>query len=202
MKKLFTGCLTAIGAIVVLGVVIVLFSGSGDDTESDASNQNEQETASKQNDDNSGNESDESEVEKAGIGEKATVSNVGFTVNDVRTTKEIDSGNEFTENPTTDGQFVIVDVSIENNKDESITIDSSYFQLITDDGTTYDPTTDGAVTMAIDPDNEFFLQQINPGLSKSGSVVFEVAEDVDAESSVLHAQTGFFGTESIEISLQ
>jgi hypothetical protein len=142
------------------------------------------------------------EVKTAKIGETATVSDVGFTVESVEETNEIDSGNEFIENATTEGKFVIVTAKIENGKKEALTIDSSYFKIKTSDDVEYEPTTDGEVIMAMgDGAGDFFLQQINPGLSKSGKVVFEVPADFNLAETVLYCQTGFFGTESIEISL-
>ncbi|MFB4168288.1 DUF4352 domain-containing protein [Virgibacillus sp. JSM 102003] len=204
MKKLFTGCLTAIGAVLVLGIIIALFSGGDDspDTASGDSGDTKQEETS----DNNGQKKDKSEegkVKKAGIGETATVADVGFTVDNVKTTSEIDSGNEFVENATTSGKFVILDVTVKNDQKEALTIDSSYFKIKSADGTTYEPITDGQVMMAMgDSMGDFFLTQINPGLSKSGKVVFEVSKDLKLKDSVLHSQTGFFGTESIEISLK
>ena len=73
----------------------------------------------------------------------------------------------------------------------------------TEDDTTYEAVSSGEVMMAMgDEGTDFFLEQINPGLSKSGKVVFEVPADLDVSSAVLHCQTGFWGTESIEINLK
>jgi len=127
----------------------------------------------------------------------------GNFVTNAKSTGKIESGNEFTEDATTSGKFVILDMKIKNNKKEALTIDSSYFKIKTQDGTTFEPVTSGEVMMAMGPDaNDFFMTQINPGLSKSGKVVFEVAKDMKLENTVLQAQTGFFGTESIEINLK
>ena len=49
--------------------------------------------------------------------------------------------------------------------------------------------------------DDFFLEQINPNLEKRGKVVFEVGADVNVANAVLQAQTGLFGTESTQISL-
>lgn len=145
---------------------------------------------------------EENEVQDAKIGDTAEVGGVGFTVSDVEETAEIVSDNEFMDNASTDGTFVIVDLDVENGKDESITINSSYFTLITDEGSEYDPITDGEVMMALgDSSRDFFLKQINPGLNKSGKVVFEVGGDVDVSSSTLKAKTGLLGTETVEIKL-
>jgi len=147
-------------------------------------------------------EEESDEVETAKIGEPATIADVTFTVNGVEETSEISSGNEFIDDVTTSGKFVILDITVENGKSESITIDSNYFKVITGDGTEYEPNSSGDVVMALgDEATDFFLEQINPNLDKTGKVVFEVSDDVNLDESVLHAQTGFFGTESIEISL-
>ena len=143
------------------------------------------------------------EVKAFGVGEKATIADVGFTLNGVEETNEINSGNEFIPNATTEGKFIIVDVSIENGQKEALTINSSFFKIKTVDEVEYEATTDGEVIMAMgDNMGDFFLEQINPGLSKSGKVVFEVPADLDLTKAVLYCQTGFWGTETIEIKLK
>ena len=143
------------------------------------------------------------EVKAFGIGEKATIADVGFTLNGVEETNEINSGNEFIPNATTEGKFIIADVSVENGQKEALTINSSFFKIKTTDEVEYEATTDGEVIMAMgDNMGDFFLEQINPGLSKSGKVVFEVPADLDLTKAVLYCQTGFWGTETIEIKLK
>lgn len=198
--------------LLVIIVVIIIATSGGDDENDTSDNANDNtETTDTTNDNgeegtNEGN-TDEAAEEDTGtktakIGEAATTGDVTFTVNDVEESTEIQSGNEFIENATTSGKFVIVDVNVKNGKNEAITINSSFFKIITDDGVEYDPSTNVEVTMALgDAATDFFLEQINPNLDKTGKVVFEVAGDVDLSKTVLRAQTGFFGTESIDISL-
>ncbi|UOQ83590.1 DUF4352 domain-containing protein [Gracilibacillus salinarum] len=194
------------GAIIVIGLIVLgaLFDtgdGEGDGVEvtsGDADVEVKAET-----EDRGAEEEAESEaVKRAGVGDTATIADVSFTVNSVDTTNEISAGNEFIEPATTSGQFVMVDVTIKNDKKESITIDSSFFQLLAADGTEYDPSTDGNVMMNTDPESDFFLTQLNPGIEKSGTVVFEVGADFNVGEAALKAQTGFWGTESIEIGLE
>lgn len=187
MKKfLKIGCLGLI-ALIALIIVIVIFSSGGDDEEVKDSGNNEEENE---------------DVETAKIGVPAEVADVTFTVNEVKETDLIESGNEFIDNAETSGKFVILDVNVENDTDETMTVDSSYFTLITDEGTENDPITSGEAIMALSEDaGDFFLEQINPGLEKDGKLVFEVSEDVDVSKSIIEASTGMFGTESIEISL-
>lgn len=142
------------------------------------------------------------EIVEVGIGVPAMIADVSFTVNSIEETNEIKSSNQFIESAKTEGKYVILEVTVKNEKKEAITIHSSYFKLITTDGVEYDPNTDGAVMMAMMEEEDFFLQQVNPGLSKTGKVVFEVGGDLDLNSAVLRGQTGFWGTEQIEISLK
>ncbi|HLQ84369.1 MAG TPA: DUF4352 domain-containing protein [Pseudogracilibacillus sp.] len=134
------------------------------------------------------------------MGEAATVGDVSLTFKSVEEVNEINSGNEFIDNVTTEGKFIILDIDVKNEKSEAITIDSSLFKL-TNRETTYDPTTSGEVMMAMMGDDDFFLTQINPGLNKSEKVAFEVAGDLDLSKYVLVVSTRSFGTESVEISL-
>lgn len=142
------------------------------------------------------------EVVEVGIGKPATIADVTFIVNSVEETKEIKSGNQFIDNAKTEGKFIILDITVKNDKKESLTIHSSYFKLISADGVEYDPSTDSAVIMAMSDEADFFLQQVNPGLSKTGKVVFEVGPNLDVTTTLLRGQTGFWGTETVEISLK
>lgn len=147
-------------------------------------------------------EEPEEDILEVGIGVPAEIADVSFMVNSIEETNEIKSSNQFVESAKTEGKYIIIDITVKNEKKESITIHSSYFKLITQDGVEYDPSTDGAVMMAMMDEEDFFLQQVNPGLSKTGKVVFEVGADLDLNTAVLRGQTGFWGTESVEISLK
>jgi hypothetical protein len=177
-------------AIIVVGSIV----STGDD----------EEVASPPKEQTGTTDSSEEPIEEIfGIGQKATVADVGFTVNNFEETNEIKSGNEFLENAKTSGKYVIVDVKVENGKKEALTINSSYFKLVTENDVEYEASTDGTVMMAMgDAMNDFFLTQVNPGLSKSGKVVFEVPADLDVTEARLQCQTGAFGTETIQIALK
>lgn len=182
-------------------IVVIAFAGGGE--ESSTKEETAENVAATENKKEKSQEDTKDEVKVAGIGEKATISDVSFTVNGIEETSEIKSGNQFIENATTEGKFIIADVSIENGQKEALTINSSFFMIKTEDDTTYEAVSSGEVMMAMgDEGTDFFLEQINPGLSKSGKVVFEVPADLDVSSAVLHCQTGFWGTESIEINLK
>lgn len=190
----------------VLGgiVVINIFSGGEDTTETASTEPAKTEQTQK---DPKQEAAPKTEVEEAapsyGIGKEATVADVGFTVTNVQETKVIESGNQFIDNATTDGKFVLVNVSIKNGQKDALTILDSYFKIKVN-GAEYDASTSSEVSMAMSVKNEdsFFLEQINPGLSKSGTVVFELPADADVSKAVLQCQTGAWGTEMIDINLK
>ncbi len=189
----------------LLAVVIIAAAlGGGDDEQTtvDSGNKVVQEAADTPKEQPKEEVETADEVVEVGIGTPAMIAEVSFTVNSVEETKEISSGNEFIENATTEGKYVIVEVTVKNEKKEALTINSSYFSLQTIEGVVYEPNTDGKVMMAMMDEDDFFLQQVNPGLSKTGKVVFEVGEDLDLNTAILKGQTGFWGTESVEISLK
>ncbi len=180
----------------VLAIIVVIAIASGGEEEADTANK-----SSKESTDQASEVKAEEEVKTAKIGEPSTVGDVTFTVNGVEETSEINSGNEYVDNATTSGKYIILDLIVQNGKSEAITVDSSFFKLIAD-GTEYEPTTDGTVMMAMgDAMSDFFLTQINPNLEKSGKIVIEVGADEELSNMVLQAQTGVFGTEMTEISL-
>ncbi|HSL87153.1 MAG TPA: DUF4352 domain-containing protein [Bacteroidales bacterium] len=188
----------------LLAVVIIGAALSGGDEEekiADSGNEVVQETTDPAVEEIQEVEAVEDVVE-VGIGESAKIADVSFTVNSIEETKEISSGNEYIENATTEGKYIILEITVKNEKKEALTIHSSYFKLITSEDVVYEPNTDGKVMMAMMDEDDFFLQQVNPGLSKTGKVVFEVGEDLDLNTAILKGQTGFWGTESVEISLK
>lgn len=137
-----------------------------------------------------------------GVGDNVSIDNVTFKVNKVTSNGEIKSGNEFIDSAKASGKFIILDVSIKNGKKEALTMDSSYFQLKTKDGTAYDTSTDGDVLMVIPEKKQLFLEQLNPGIQKDGILVFDVPKSLKVSDVYLNCQTGFWGTQDVKINLK
>ncbi len=192
---MFKGCLTLIGGLVVIGIIIAAVSGGEDSTTTTTSSQDDGETKQEE------TKSSE-ETKTIGIGETATIEDIGFTVQNAESTTTIEADNEYTEPVTTDNQFIVLDVTINNGQNEAITTDSSFFTLVTEDGTEYSPKNDGDLIMVIPNEKMLFLEEINPGLKKDGIVVFEVGSDVTMEELTLKANAGFWGTKSVNINLK
>ena len=131
-------------------------------------------------------------VKVAKIGDALKVGDLVFTVKDAGLTKELKSplGNK-------KGNWMVVTVAVKNESKEAVTIDSSFFKLLEGDGTTYE--TDSDNLMYLDAEQNFFLEQINPKLEKTGKILFAIPDGV--KDLKLQVQTGAFGTETGEISL-
>lgn len=130
------------------------------------------------------------EEKVAGIGEAITVGGVEFTVHGTKTAENV--GGQYGQNAQ--GTYLILDVTVKNVGNEAITTDSSFFQLKSGEKT-FDA--DGTAGIYANPDTNFFLEQVNPDLSAKGFVVFDVSDEVIANTELmLQVQTGFFGTET------
>lgn len=130
------------------------------------------------------------EVKVSGIGEVVKVGDVEFTVNGISTAKSV--GGEY--GSKSQGTYLILDTTVTNKGNEAITTDTSFFKLLSGEKT-YDA--DGEASIFANTDTNFFLEQINPDLSAKGLVVFDVTDEVIANTDLLmQVSTGFFGTET------
>lgn len=180
MKKGIFGCLGCLGVVVVIVIVIAIISavmGGGD----------------------SGGESGSSKDEKQeyAIGEKVKVDDLEYTVNSIERADTV--GGQYTSS-TADGKYIVADVTVKNNGNESITIDTELFKILNGDATNG---ADAAASTEANPsDIGFFLEQLNPSSEKTGKVVFDVSEKT-AQSDKLKMQvsSGMFGTKKANINL-
>lgn len=168
-------------------IVVIIVANMGDDTAED--------TGSKEATGNSEPAKAKEEVKVAGIGEVVIVGDVEFTVNGTSTTKNV--GGEYGQDAQ--GTFLVADVTVKNVGSESITTDASFFKLVSGEKT-FDA--DSTAGIYANPNTGFFLEQINPDLSATGKVVFDVSDEVIANPELLmQVQTGFFGTETGSIKI-
>ena len=71
---------------------------------------------------------------------------------------------------TTSNEYFVIDISYTNKSSESITLWASDVVLIDSDGKEYDANTD--VSLAVE--TPIIIEEINPGLTYEGTLVFEV----------------------------
>lgn len=116
-----------------------------------------------------------------GIGTTVADGKFEFVVTQVETGVE-QVGDEFL-NQAAQGQFVLVHVTVTNIGDEAQYFDGSSQKLLDTAGRTHSADTGAAIYLG---DSESFLNQINPGNTVDGVVVFDVPADAELASIELH----------------
>lgn len=189
------GCLIAILIVVGLFVLIGLLSSKDKDNTvdkgtSDTNASNVSEVAD-------GTEADTSEaVTIAKIGDTLNVGDVSYVVVSVETASQV--GSEYL-NSTANGIYLVVTLSVTNHSSESLTISDTFFKILSGDKT-FDA--DSTATLYADAENSFWYESLNPDLTMTGIVVFDVSEEVaNSMDSNLQVQTGFWGTQTGIVSL-
>jgi hypothetical protein len=133
------------------------------------------------------------------IGESVTVGDVTWRVTDARQANQLTQqgvSKQFAK--TEQGNFVIVDFDFTNNGSDPITLDNASLALIDSEGRESNPSSDQF--FYVPDDRQIFLENTNPGITKQGTTIFEVAPG----SSGFQLQAGdaqFFSDENGYIDL-
>jgi hypothetical protein len=122
---------------------------------------------------------------KVELQSKGISSDVEIEVLECETTKII--GDNTYSKKESDGIFKVIKLKLTNNQKDAITIDSNSFKLIDDKNREFSYSTEGNSAK----EKSFFLDKVNPGLSKEGFVVFDVPEN--ATGLYLSATGGMTG---------
>lgn len=136
-----------------------------------------------------GTAAEEEAVETVGIGEPGEVGSWIVTVNGIETTGTIGDGYA---QEQAQGEFAVVDLTVENGGAETTYFDESALSLIDADGNEHSA---GYVPGG----DEFFLEQINPGNQASGRVAFDIPEGT--EPVALEIEDTWSFEEALEIRL-
>lgn len=154
------GCGGAVLLVVVLGVACTsaLLSGAPESAETTTGQQ-----------EGAGEAGDGDGAESVGVGEPGTVGQWQVTVNGIETA--VAYGSEFAQEQA-QGEFRIVNMTVENTGNEATFFDSSAVTLVDAEGNTY-----ASSTML--EDDSLFLEQINPGNQAVGEAVFDVPEGTE-----------------------
>lgn len=130
------------------------------------------------------------------IGDKVVVGDMEYVINGKETAAAVGPAAFPTK---ASGKFVLIDVTLKNNGNEAVTVDSSFFKLQQGEKTFEADTTGSMYANQGDDgiDNSFFLQEVNPESEITGKVAFDVSEKIaDSKELQLQVQTGFWGTET------
>ncbi|MEC0228714.1 DUF4352 domain-containing protein [Paenibacillus alba] len=71
--------------------------------------------------------------------------------------------------------FKVIELRVENNQKDAVTLDSNSFILIDDQNREFSGSSESL--MALGVDKTFILKELNPGLSATGLIAFDVPKD-------------------------
>ncbi|MFS8350544.1 DUF4352 domain-containing protein [Bacillus nitratireducens] len=177
MGKIFKfGCLGFIG-LIVLGIIASSLGG-GDDKKEQSSTESKQET--------------KAPAAKEELSKEGESSKVKISVGSVESADSV--GGEYLKEKA-QGVFKVVEVTVTNNQKDAITVDANSFKLVDnkDREFTYSTQAQTAFDVGNGGQSDFFLKQLNPGLSQTGKIIFDVP--ADAQGLVLKARGGMTGKE-------
>ncbi len=150
----------ALGALALIALMVPLMGQEGCETE--------EPTIEKGN----GGGSDQSSETTAEVGDKLTLKGTSYVVNQAEVASSLGSGYMKTK---PNGVFVVVDLTLTNEKNEPATILADNLRLIGNNDSQYSTSTEGE--LAID-DAFVLLEEIQPGVEQSGKLVYDVPNDV------------------------
>lgn len=130
------------------------------------------------------------------IGEAVNANDLSFTVTDISKAKSL--GNSYSKKEA-QGTFNVITLTIKNTGKETVTIDSSMLKVNDSQGRKFDYSIEGQTAKGLAQGKvDLFLQQVQPGLSVTGDIVFDLPDD--ATDLKLIVKGSMFGTEK-QISL-
>lgn len=174
---------------IVLVVIVVFGVGGslGGSSDSSDSKSSEKTTSEKK---------EEKEVKTYHVGEVVNVGDVEYVVNSISTAKTV--GSDYL-NATSKGTYLVVNVTVKNNNSKVLTVDGSLFTLVNGEKEFESDSTAG---LYANETSTFFYENVNPDLSTTGNVVFDVSDETISSAELqLRVQTGVWGTETENIYL-
>lgn len=166
-------------ALLVIGLFVIIAAASGggsddgpkavDSTASTGAKASDGEKAGTKKSDDGGDKVGE-KGNPARIGQTIELSGTRYTVTGAHSAAQV--GSEYLPEKA-DGIFVVVDLTIENKKDETKTFVSEAAKFVASDGTTYDVDSDAAIMASGDSD-PLILKEMHPDLPTKGQLIFDV----------------------------
>ena len=168
LKFTLIGCGGLLGLFVLVIACAAIVGGGDSENDTGSSGKDEDKKGSKS-------------KEKAGeetvpIGQPLTVGDVQWTVIDARQANQLVQPGISSKNAkTVQGNYVIVDFSFTNNGSDAITLDNESLALIDSQGR--ESKSSAETSIYVPQDQRILLERVNPGVSKQGEAIFEVAPD-------------------------
>lgn len=194
-RDMFYVLRTATAALLIAVATLAGGCGGAEDASSSADEAAEQETEAVETESTQESATTESEDGSGpSIGEIVVVGDVAWAVTDVEESDILVSrlGSE-------EGNFVIVDLSFQNNSNQDITFATPFVTLVDGEGREFEADIEYNFTH-VEPENNMFAAHVQPGVTKEGKIIFSVEPD----SSGLQLRVGeakFASDESASIDL-
>ncbi|MFT3874677.1 MAG: DUF4352 domain-containing protein [Nocardioides sp.] len=144
-----------------------------------------------------GSDDQGSDDETFAVGDTVKLAGTKYTVTRVRTAATV-GDNEFTQEEA-DGVFLIVDLTIENTKDETKTFDSSNATVLAGNGKSYSTDDDGTFAVIGDGGESLIFADMQPDLPKKGTLVFDLPKSAVKGSFLVVSD--FWGSGDAKIDL-
>src|SRR5215207_466349 len=159
-------------ATAVFLLLLAAFVGGcgGEDSGSQTDKAAEQEDVAGQGSEPTGTEA--AEQSAASLGETVTVGDVQWTVTDAEKLDELISNKGEYEQ----GSFVSMDITFSNNSNQDVSLATPFFALIDSEGREFEPVIGYNFTYLF-PEENMFVEPLDPGATKEGKLIFEVAPD-------------------------
>lgn len=126
-------------------------------------------------------ESGDTTVRTHQMGESFTVGDEGQSIEyNVQNAYSTGYINGPLERQEADGQYIILDLSMENVGDESVDITTNHFTIVDTQDRTFDASSEQTLWVENDPRIQVegvSFEQLQPGITTEGAVVFEVPEE-------------------------
>jgi hypothetical protein len=179
----------------LLGIIVIAAAAGGGEEDTVTKEETATETASSKSTEEPKKEEKKQEFT---IGQEVKVGKLSYIVKGVEETNKLSS---VLGEKTTEGKFAIVEVTVKNGDKKARIIDGEMFRILTADGTEYEPNAE--LDMYVNEgDIGFFLQEVNPNLSKTGKIVFELPADVTQYDLQVSSGFGWAGGEYETIKLK
>ena len=141
---------------------------------------------------------EEAAASRAVLGETVRAGDAEWTVTNARRVSEIRQKGFGQFGESKQGNFVVMDFTFTNQANDSVTLDSLSLPLFDSQGRQYEADTD---TFGYIPaQKDIFLNQVNPGVTQEGQIIYSVAPD--SRGYTVHAgDLSLFGGEEARIAL-
>lgn len=132
------------------------------------------------------------EEPKKELSKEGESSKVNIAVGSVETLESVGSDHI---NEKAQGVFKVVELTLTNNQKDAITLSSNSFKLVDNQDREFSPNSAAQIKLNVanGGNSKFLLEKLNPGLSQTGKIVFDVPKD--AQGLVLKARGGMTGKE-------